>query len=314
MKFRSFLNSDPPSLAALWQQQRSRAIANHVSSQMLEDFVFSKPYFDKDGLVIAEDDSQIVGFSHAAFGPSEDRSDIDMDAGVICLTMISPQVEFAPVAAELISRAEDYLRGRGAKLLYAGGVYPLNPFYLGFYGGSELPGVVASDGDAIAAYQQAGYREVDRCNIMCCELPSLRAPMDRKMLQNKRLYSVRRRAAGPAANWWEACTRPPTETTVFEIVSNADGQPHGSVTFWLIEPLSTSRRFPVVGLTRLGVDESMQRQGLATFLNSAALKALKEAGIHSVEVQTMQSNEAALGLYKKLGFQEIDCGLILRKS
>ena len=56
-----------------------------------------------------------------------------------------------------------------------------------------------------------------------------------------------------------------------------------------------------------------RQQGLATFLNAQALHVLRDAGIRSVEVQTMQTNEQAIALYKKLGFQQIDRGVILRK-
>jgi ribosomal protein S18 acetylase RimI-like enzyme len=314
MKFRSFLNSDPPALAALWQQQSRRSTANFVTSQLLEDFVFSKPYFDREGLIVAEDEGRIVGFAHGAFGPTDDQSDIDHDVGVTCLTLVAPDVEYDSVAPELLDRSEAYLRAKGAKLLYAGCVYPLNPFYLGFYGGSELPGVVESDESALATYRAAGYEEVDRCLIMSCDLANFRSPVDRRAIQNKRLCSVRRRAAGRATTWWEACTRPPTEVTVFDIVSTSSGELFGSVTYWMIEPLSTSRQTPIAGLTRLSIVEEMRGRGLASYLNSESLKALREAGIKQVEVQTMTSNKAAIGLYKKLGFQEIDCGIILRKK
>ena len=313
MNYRHFLNSDPPGLAQVWRKQSSRSTATYVTPQVLEDFVFSKPYFDNQGLIVAEDQGSIVGFAHAGFGPNEERTDIATDVGTTCLTLVMPEVEFAPITHELIQRSEAYLQTRGAGLLYAGSVYPLNPFYLGFYGGSELPGVVASDRDMVAAYHAAGYEEIDQCVILTCDLTEFRSPIDRKSVRNKRLYTVRRRAPGPPVDWWEACTRPPTEMTVFEIASVDDGQPVGSVTFWLIEPLSTSRQTPIAGLTRLEIDKSLRGQGLATFLNAEALHVLRDAGIRSVEVQTMQANQQAITLYKKLGFREVDQGIILRK-
>ncbi len=286
-----------------------------MTAQLLEDLVFSKPYFDKEGLTIAEsDDGRIIGFSHAAFGPNEDHSDVDTEVGVTCLTMVSPEVEMSSTFAALLEKSEEYLASRGAKLMYAGSVYPLNPFYLGFYGGSELPGVVASDADVLDAYLEAGYQEVDRCIIMACDLESFRPPVDRQQMQVKRIASVRRRAVPPSPTWWEACTRPPTEATIFEVVCSTSGELFGSVMFWMIEPLSTSRGMAIAGLTRLNIVESRRRQGLATYLNAESLKALRDAGIKRVEVQTMQNNASAIGLYRKLGFEEVDAGIILRKN
>ena len=56
-----------------------------------------------------------------------------------------PSIATTALADELLARSEVYLRERGAKVIYAGGIRPLNGFYLGLYGGSELPGVLVTD-------------------------------------------------------------------------------------------------------------------------------------------------------------------------
>ena len=71
---------------------------------------------------------------------------------------------------------------------------------------------------------------------------------------------------------------------------------------------------PTAGLRRLQIGEAYQRKGLATFLNAEAMRQLQMGGVTHFEVQTMQHNAAAIGLYKKLGFEEVDYGLVLRKS
>ena len=68
-----------------------------------------------------------------------------------------------------------------------------------------------------------------------------------------------------------------------------------------------------VGLTNLSIDEPHRRQGLATFLNAEAMKQLQMGGVGLVEAQTMASNQSAIGLYKKLGFREVDQGIVFRK-
>ena len=46
---------------------------------------------------------------------------------------------------------------RGLRL-YAGAMFPLNPFYLGLYGGSELPGFLATDAAAEVFFTKRGYQ------------------------------------------------------------------------------------------------------------------------------------------------------------
>jgi ribosomal protein S18 acetylase RimI-like enzyme len=58
----------------------------------------------------------------------------------------------------------------------------------------------------------------------------------------------------------------------------------------------------------------VQRIGLATFLNVEAIRYLQTSGMGLVEAQTMQQNTAARGLYEKLGFKQVDQGIVLRKS
>ena len=96
------------------------------------------------------------GFAHAGFGPNAERSWISAETGVICVVVTDPKCAEAEVAAGLLDRCEEYLRRRGAKVLYGGGLQPLCPFYIGLYGGSELPGVL--DSDTVVTRRAGGSR------------------------------------------------------------------------------------------------------------------------------------------------------------
>ena len=50
-----------------------------MSVSVLERHVFSKPFFDRQGFILALQDGKLVVFVHAGFGPNEQLSDISMD-------------------------------------------------------------------------------------------------------------------------------------------------------------------------------------------------------------------------------------------
>ena len=82
---------------------------------MLELVVLAKPYFEREGLILALDDGRPIGFVHAGFGPSDDESRLSTELGVTVLLLTINHPEQATVAGELLARSEDYLHCRGAE-------------------------------------------------------------------------------------------------------------------------------------------------------------------------------------------------------
>lgn len=315
MRLRSFINSDPPHIARIWAAQPpSRGVARQVDAQILEDHIYAKTYFDPQGLIVAELDGKLVGFAHSGFGPNERQSDIDTSIGVLCVLLVLPNVDFETVAGQLITQSEEYLQRRGAKVIYAGSVKPLNPFYLGFYGGSELPGLLESQAALLELLAARGYREADRTVTLESDLTCWRPPVDRRILQNKRRFRVELDTSVASRTWWEASTAPPTEMQRFALLPTVGGDAIGSGCYWLVEPLSTSRGAATAGLTELSIAEEWRGRGLGLLLNCEAMKQLKAQRFEAVEAQTMIRNVAAIRLYEKLGFRRVTEGVILRKS
>jgi hypothetical protein len=179
-QFRPFRNSDPPRLVEIWRDQPpQRGLLQPVSATLLDQFVFAKPYFDPAGLIVATHGDQAVGFVHAGFGPNDAETEIDTEIGTTYLLMLRSGARHDELADELLARAEAYLRDRGAKVIYAGGIRPLNGFYLGLYGGSELPGVLVSDPVLNTAVVRNGYREIDKVIVLRLELVNYRQPFTR---------------------------------------------------------------------------------------------------------------------------------------
>lgn len=285
-----------------------------VSAAVLEQLVFAKPYFDPLGLILAFADDKPIGFIHAGFGASDEQATLDTDTGTTYLMMLRADHRDAALADELLGRAEIYLRSRGAKVIYAGGIRPQNAFYLGLYGGSEMPGILASDPVAHEAARRGGYRQIDRVQILQLELANYKPSVSRAQRQLSRELSVTEIASPAIATWWEACTTCAFERIHFAVSTVAGRDTLASVGFWDIEPLSTLWGAPTAGMLDLEVSSQRRRQGVATFLLNEVFQRLRNRGVMRVEAQTMQQNLPALTLYEKLGFAKVDEGVVYRKE
>jgi len=53
---------------------------------------------------------------------------------------------------------------------------------------------------------------------------------------------------------------------------------------------------------------------VATYLVGETLRQLHEQSFVLVEAQTMETNTSAIALYRKLGFKQVDSGVVFRKE
>lgn len=315
IRYRAFRNSDPPALAEIWRSQPpEHGLLRPMSAALFEQFVLAKPYFENEGLIVATDEERPIGFAHAAFGPSENGQRLSTQFGNTCLVMVLTEYRRQGIGTALLSRSEAYLRGRGAQVLYGGGIAPLHGFYLGLYGGSELPGVLDSDVAEQRLFTSHGYREIDRVLVLERTLAGYRPPVDRNQLQTKRRSNITAVCDPPAANWWEACAWSGLDQTKYELRLRDSKGIAASASTWAIEPLCADWGIRAAGIVALDVDESVRRQGIATYLVCDIMRQLACQGIGLVQVQTMQGNQPALKLYEKLGFRLVNQGAVYRKE
>lgn len=307
IRYRPFRNSDPPALAAIWRSEPPlRGLMQPMSAVVLDRRVLSKIYFDRDGLVVADKNNSPVGFVHAGFGPNEDRTNLAYERGVTCLFMAVPDVDWKQVASALLRQSEEYLLEQGAKFLYAGGMPCHTPYYFGLYGGSQVRGILESDSRRYNILRAAGY-EVDQVSlILQRSLIGFRPPVDRRQMTARRNYLIEPLLDTSVGNWWEACTLGDLDRTCFRLIEKEGGDVCGQTIYWDIEPLASSWGVNAVGLLDLKINESKRRLGLATFLLSESLRSLQAQGITLAEAQISSDNEAALRLFHKLGFSEVD--------
>jgi ribosomal protein S18 acetylase RimI-like enzyme len=315
LTYRTFCNTDPPVITAIWRSCAGwPGLRQPVSPDLFEQLVFAKLYFDYRGLIIACEDGQPVGFGHAAFGPNEARSAISTELGVTCLVLARPDCAVAEVTSGLLEQCEGYLLRSGAKVLYGGPIAPSNPFYLGLYGGSDSPGVLENDLIAQQLYTSHHYQEVDKTVILGRDLCNFEAPIDRRQMEVRRRMIVQVTADLPSRDWWEACVLGEYDLTQFELVPRGGGPLVAHATFRSMEPGGSSGVARAAGLVDLHVEESFRRRGVAVFLLSEACRQFVREGLTSVEVQTLQQNLPALALFRKLGFRPTGQGSIFRKG
>lgn len=317
VEYREFRNTDPPALVEIWQNCVGQPGLFHpISIHLLENLVFSRLYFEREGIRIAWDGNRPLGFAHAGFGPTEDRSGISTDLGTIYQIRVRSDCENPKqVASTLLEHCEEYLISRGAKVLYGGGIQPLNAYYWGLYGGSELPGVLYKDWVSRVIFESHGYKEIDRTVSFSGQLHSVAPPMTRGLMQHRRKMTVHKTDDPATYDWWDASTKSYFQLSRFELQPRGGGKCLG---FALVRDMRFSENCfcgaPGAGLIELEIEEGHRRQGLVTYLLSEVFHDLGRRNIHLLEVQTMQHNSAAIALYEKLGFQEVDHGVVYRKS
>jgi len=312
--YRTFRNTDPPAVAAIWRSRAGRpGLVQPVSTDVLEQLVFGKLYFDYRGMVLAFDGQEPVGLGHAAFGPNPQRSGISAKTGVISLLLVRPEHEAGEVAGELLTRCEAYLVERGAEAIVAGATRPTAPFYWGLCAGAEVPGVPDRDVPAADLYRARGYREVERTVVLRRDLETLQLPMGRQELQYRRRLVVQVIVDPPSRDFWEASTTDDLLLTRFELIPRG-GSRVGHMLVRTMEWSDGLGPVPAAGLIELGVEQAHRRQGLATFLLKECLRWLADQRAVSAEVQLREGDAPVIGMYRKLGFGEVERGTVFRKD
>jgi ribosomal protein S18 acetylase RimI-like enzyme len=313
--FRTFRNSDPPQLAEVWRTRSGlRGYVQPMTTALWERWVLAKPYFENDGLQVAIENNRLIGFAHAGFGPTDDEQNLSHDLGASIMVVVRPHDDEPKIAAELIARAESYLRSRGAKVLYGGGIRPLDAFYLGLYGGSELPGILDSDAQHQSFFRAAGYREIDRTIVLHRELAGFRPAVDRQQIQLRRRTQFDFLCDPPLRTWWEACTAGDFTRLEYRLSIPPTAEPVAKATLVDLETFSHTWGVRTAGIVKVDVAENMRRQGFGKYLLSEVMREAAEQGFGLVEVQTMEHNSGALAVYSRLGFHQVDTGVVFRKE
>jgi ribosomal protein S18 acetylase RimI-like enzyme len=314
IEFRCFRNDDPPRLADAWRwADLGPAAMQPMTSTLLESAVFSKPYFDREGLIVAVEDGRAVGFAHAGFGPNADRSALDTTVGATFLVVVVPHAEEARIGAELLARCEDYLRRRGATTLLGGGSPAMRSFYLGLYGGADLPGILDTSPGMQACFRRGEYVDQERIVVLRRPLTGYRPPVNRLQLAIRRATTMRVIDEPARRTWWEAATTNGIGLRRYELRGVGEDL-LGTATFWDVQPLASAWGASVAGLLHTGIEGARRREGLAHYMVAESLHDLAQEGAALAETHVAAENAAALGLFTKLGFAAAAHGTVFRRQ
>lgn len=315
IEYRTFRNDDPPKILGLWHQAGlSSGAAQGFSCDAFDMLVFAQPYFDPRGLIVADVDGEAVGFAHAGFGCDAKGQALTRDRGVISAIVVHPAHRRKGIGRELVLRAEAYLREQGAKTIQAGEAAGVAPFYLGLYGGSECVGFLESDKFAAKLFTSLGYQPSERRLLFRRDITVRADPFDARLVNIRRNMQITIRDRPPDASWWWMTRQGRLDALWFELQPKAGGPAVASMGCWGMDLHNINRGQRTVGLYDLTVTESDRRKGYAKALLLDVIRRLREERVTFVEIQFQESNEPAMALCRWLGFQQIDAGVVYRKS
>jgi ribosomal protein S18 acetylase RimI-like enzyme len=315
IQYRSFRNTDPPGLAEVWNDSLTgRGAVRLKNASPLERFTFSKIFFDADGLIVAEAEGRCVGFAHAGFGAKTGGGSLDMQTGVICMLAVCPPYRGQGIGSELLRRSEQYLRSRGAQHLWAGPHSPLDPFYLGLYGGSEMPGFLQSDPAAELFITRRGYNVSRTVGVLQRRLGASVKVFDPRFIGHRQRYELCEDAASHLGSWWQYALFNGVEPRVFALLDKTTGEPAAQATVWEMDGFSFRWNTPAIGVVNWFVRSELRRQGVGKFFLTQLMRKAQEELLEVMEVQVATENLAAIKMCQGLGFEQVDLGRMYQKQ
>ncbi len=313
--YRTFRNSDPPALVKVWNEVFAGRGAVHLpSSTPLEYCVLAKPYFDPAGLIVAEEDGGCLGFAHGGFGPDGTGRALCYQEGVVCFFGVRPAFRKHGIGSTLLELCEAYLREKGAQTIFTGPHRLRNPFYLGLYGGSNLPGFLTSQGDVQPFLAKHQYQV---CRETLILQRSLRPPLkltDPRCAAHRQQYELGAGVPRKYPSWWQECVLNPLEPIEFFLKEKTTGARVANALVWEMPSLSGRGAVPAVGIVDLEVVESKRRLGLGKFFLAMVMRTLQDQYFETAEIQVDLANTAAVNLCRGLGFEQVDLGRVYKKD
>ncbi|HQX53258.1 MAG TPA: GNAT family N-acetyltransferase [Planctomycetaceae bacterium] len=309
MLYRRFHNSDPPGLHRLWHiSALGPNAAEGFSCDVFELFACSQPYWDPAGLIVAQDEEsgKIAGFIHAGFAPDADQSNLNFEKGTICGLIVHPDFRRRKIGTNLVYKAEEYLRSRGARTVVAGAGLEQNAFYCGIYGGLDPSGFCNKAAAWAEFFQSCGYAAPSETLILRRDLLRSKDPVNAKLLRHRRHLNLVITDRPSRESWWWFVRYGHLDSLRFELHEKktqnvvASGQIVGLDLFipkWGVRS---------IGIREIFVPESQRRHGYAQALLLEICRRLKGESVELVEAHLLPDDQPSLDLFKSARFDITD--------
>jgi ribosomal protein S18 acetylase RimI-like enzyme len=231
--------------------------------------------------------------------------------GTIAMLVVEPGLDDAGLVAGLIDAAQIYLRSRGAKVLYAGGLFPINPFYWGLYGGSEGAGVLSGHRTFHGALLERGFEPVGTTVLLEADL-SVQEPRDPRAAVIRRQTQIEFLDDSLPTDWWQNLALGDFQLMSARLLLKTDGTQVAQAQAWDMSWFGREDNLTRIGLINVEVPPAHRRKGYGRFLVSEIFRRARESLVVAVAVATSTANEPALALYASLGFQPVEQSTLYR--
>lgn len=313
--YRRFQNTDLPRLVKLWNQAGlGRGAAAGFGCDVFDDVVLAQTYFDRDGLIVATDGAEVVGFAHAGFGPNADESALQTADGVICVAIVHPTRRRQGIGRELVRRAEAYLRGRGATSIQAGPSPGRDPFYYGLYGGANSSGLLESEPLAGPFFTALGYLPRTRRLILQRDLEVKNDPVSLRLMNARRATRLDIPEHSQPHSWWWQTRRGRLDSLDLVLLPKAGGEPLARVTAVGLDFYAPRWGTRAVGLVDLEVRPDARKKGYGQACLIEVGRRLKLEMISLLEAHVPADDPAALAVFACAGFSPVDGAVVYEKT
>lgn len=314
IEFRRFQNTDLPRLVRLWHQAGlGRGAAGGFGCDVFDDVVVAQTYFDRDGLIVAVDGTEVVGFAHAGFGPTRDESTLQFTDGVICMVIVHPAHRRQGIGRELVRRAEAYLRDRGATSIQAGASPGRDPFYCGIYGGAESSGLLESEPFAIPFFESMDYVPKTRRLILQRDLETKNDPVSLRLLNARRATRLDVPELTQPRTWWWQTRRGRLDSLDFALIPKSGGEPLAQVTVVGLDFYIPCWGTRAAGLVDLRVRPDARKKGFGQACLIEVCRHFRQEMISLVEAHVPADDTPALAVFACAGFSPVDSAVVYEK-
>ncbi|MCA8991187.1 MAG: GNAT family N-acetyltransferase [Planctomycetaceae bacterium] len=300
----------------MWQNSGlGRAAAQPTSLMAFEVAIFALPYFDPKGLIIAEEQGNVVGFVHAGFGFREDLSGLDYASGVICVVVVHPGCRRQGIGTELVRRAEQYLRDKGAMHIQFGQSRHRDPFYLGIHGGARPSGILESDGNMAPFLQHLGYQVSGNVKVMQRDLTTNRDPTNFRLIGLRRQTEIQIAEHSVPVTYAWFCRYGNIDSMRFRLTLRKTGQAVAAVTVIGLDHYMRSWNERGIGLLDMQVAEQYRGQGYGTTLLIESLRRLRsEMNITLAEIHVPDDQPMAGKAIQNAGFITVETAHVYERA